>query len=142
MTIVGAVLWAGFRPLKGWLVFTGVFAWLALGPFVTVAQQLTYIPTPWALLRYLPIIGAARTPTRLTIVVMLGLSMLLAMAVQHLRSRSRHPHLLVAAIGALLLVRAAAGAADAALGRNPRRLSNGRRRSAAGPRPVAAVRTA
>ena len=46
--------------------------WLALGPFITVAQQLTYIPTPWALLRYLPIIGAARTPTRMTIVVMLG----------------------------------------------------------------------
>ena len=72
VTIVGAVLWAGFRPLKGWVVFTGLFAWLALGPFITVAQQLTYIPTPWALLRYLPIIGAARTPTRLTILVMLG----------------------------------------------------------------------
>jgi hypothetical protein len=103
VTIVGAVLWAGFRPPKGWVVFTGVFAWLALGPFITVAQQLTYIPTPWALLRYLPIIGAARTPTRLSIVVMLCVSMLLVMAVQHLRSRSRHPRLLVAAIGALLL---------------------------------------
>ncbi len=103
VTIAGAVLWAGFRPPKGWLVFTGVFAWLALGPFITVAQQLTYIPTPWALLRYLPIIGAARTPTRLSVVVMLCVSMLLAMAVHHLRSRSRHPRLLVAAIGALLL---------------------------------------
>ena len=103
VTIAGAVLWAGFRPPKGWLVFTGVFAWLALGPFITVAQQLTYIPTPWALLRYLPIIGAARTPTRLSVVVMLCVSMLLAMAVHHLRSRSRHPRLLVAAIGVLLL---------------------------------------
>ena len=103
VTIVGAVLWAGFRPLKGWVVFTGVFAWLALGPFITVAQQLTYIPTPWALLRYLPIIGAARTPTRISILVMLCVSMLLAMAVHHLRSRSRHPRLLVAAIGALLM---------------------------------------
>ena len=35
VTIVGAVLWAGFRPLKGWVVFTGVFACLALGPFIT-----------------------------------------------------------------------------------------------------------
>jgi hypothetical protein len=103
VTIVGAVLWAGFRPPKGWLVFTGVFAWLALGPFITVAQQLTYIPTAWALLRYLPIIGAARAPTRLSVVVMLCVSMLLAMAVHHLRSRSRHPRLLVAAIGGLLL---------------------------------------
>ena len=103
VTIVGAVLWAGFRPLKGWVIFTGVFAWLALGPFVVVAQQLTYVPTPWALLRYLPIIGAARTPTRMTIIVMLGVSMLLAMAVHHVRSRSRHPRLFAAAIGALLL---------------------------------------
>ncbi len=103
VTIIGAVLWAGFRPIKGWVIFTGFFAWLALGPFVAVAQQLTYVPTPWALLRYLPIIGAARTPTRIMVLVMLGVSMLLVMAVQHLRSRSRHPRLVVAAIGALLL---------------------------------------
>ena len=103
VTIIGAVLWAGFRPIKGWVVFTGFFACLALGPFVAVAHQLTYVPTPWALLRYLPIIGAARTPTRLTVLVMLGVSMLLVMAVQHLRSRSRHPRLVVAGIGALLL---------------------------------------
>ncbi len=103
VTIVGAVLWAGFRPIKGWVVFTGFFACLALGPFVAVAHQLTYVPTPWALLRYLPIIGAARTPTRLTILVMLGVSMLLVMAVQHLRSRSRYPRLVVAGIGALLM---------------------------------------
>ena len=103
VTVIGAVLWAGFRPIKGWIIFTGVFASLALGPFVAVAQQLTYVPTPWALLRYLPIVGAARMPGRVTILVMLGVSMLLAMAVHHLRSRSRHPQLLVAGIGALLL---------------------------------------
>ena len=102
-TILGAVIWAGFRPLKGWVVFTGVFAWLALGPFVAIGQQLTYVPTPWALLRYLPVVGAARTPTRMTIVVMLGVSMLLVMALQHLRSRARHPRLLVTAVAALLM---------------------------------------
>ena len=42
-------------------------------------------------------------PARMTILVMLGLSMILAMAVHDLRSRSRHPRLVVAAIGALLL---------------------------------------
>jgi hypothetical protein len=103
VTIVGAVLWAGFRPLKGWVAFTVFFACIALGPFIAIAGQLTYMPTPWALLRYMPIIGAARTPTRLTILVMLGVSMLLVMAVQHLTSRTRHPRLVVAAIGALLL---------------------------------------
>ena len=102
-TILGAVVWAGFRPLKGWVIFTGVFAWLALGPFVAIGQQLTYVPTPWALLRYLPVVGAARTPTRMTIVVMLGVSMLLVMALQHLRSRARHPRLLLTAVAALLM---------------------------------------
>ena len=102
-TILGAVLWAGFRPLKGWVIFTCAFALLALGPFIVVAQQLTYIPTPWALLRYLPIVGAARMPTRLTIIVMIGVSMLLTMALRHLRTKSRHPQLLAAGIGALLL---------------------------------------
>jgi hypothetical protein len=103
VTIIGAVFWAGFRPVKGWVVFTGFFACLALGPFLAIAERLTYVPTPWALLRYLPIVGAARTPTRLTILVMLGVSMLLVMAVQHLTSRTRHPRLVVAGIGALLL---------------------------------------
>jgi hypothetical protein len=42
-------------------------------------------------------------PTRMTILVMLCVSMLLAMAVHHLRSRSRHPQLLAAATAALLL---------------------------------------
>jgi len=102
--IVGAVLWAGFRPMKGWVIFTLIFASLALGPFISVAKQLTYVPTLWALLRYLPIIGAARMPTRLTIVVMLGVSMLLAWAIAHLRSRSKHPQLIAATIGVLLFV--------------------------------------
>jgi hypothetical protein len=86
------------------VIFTGAFALLALGPFVTVAQQLTYIPTPWALLRYIPIVGAARMPTRLTILVMLGLSMLLAMALAHLRSSSKRPRLIAVAVATLLLI--------------------------------------
>ena len=101
--IVAAAVWAGFRAHKGWVVFTALFAWFSLGPFIAVAQHLTYVPTPWALLRYLPIVGAARMPPRMIIVVMLGVSMLLAMALQHLRSRSRHPQLIVCAVGALLI---------------------------------------
>jgi hypothetical protein len=102
LTIAGGV-WLGlFRPHKGWIVFTLLFAWLALGPFVSIAKHLTYVPTPWAVLRYVPIIGAARAPTRMTILVMLGVSMLMAMAVQELRSRSRYPRLLTFAIAGLL----------------------------------------
>ena len=101
--IAFAVLRAGFRGPLGWWIFTGIFAWLSLGPFVSVAGVNTYIPTPWAVFRYLPIIGAARMPTRMTILVMLGVSMLFAMAVAHLRSRVARPRLLVACIAVLLI---------------------------------------
>jgi hypothetical protein len=101
--IVAAIIWFGFRPHKGWILFTLLFGSLALGPFVYVAQQLTYVPTLWAVLRYLPIIGAARMPTRLSVVVMLGVAMLTAMALERIRSQSRRPRLMTAAIAGLLL---------------------------------------
>ena len=101
--IAFAALKAGFRGPRGWWIFTGIFACLSLGPFVSVAGINTYVPTPWALLRYLPIIGAARMPTRMTILVMLGLSMLFAMAVAHLRNRLARPRLTVACIAVLLI---------------------------------------
>ena len=52
--IVFSMLRAGFRGPIGWWIFTGIFAWLSLGPFVSVASINTYVPTPWAVLRYLP----------------------------------------------------------------------------------------
>ena len=101
--IVLAAVRTGFRGPLGWWIFTGIFACLSLGPFITVAGVNTYVPTPWAVLRYLPIIGAARMPTRMTILVMLGLAMLFAMAVAHLRRRVARPRLVTACIGVLLL---------------------------------------
>ena len=103
LTIVGAIWLGRFRPHKGWLIFMGVFACLSLGPFVSVAKHLTYVPTPWAVLRYLPIVGAARMPTRMTILVMLAMSMLLAFAIHELRTRTRYPRLLTFGIAALLV---------------------------------------
>jgi hypothetical protein len=103
ITIVGCVLWCRFRPHKGWIAFTLVFACLALGPFISIGKHLTYIPTPWTLFRYLPIVGAARMPTRLTILVMMGVAMLLAMAVQDVRRRSARPRLVAVVIAVLLL---------------------------------------
>ncbi|HET7218522.1 MAG TPA: hypothetical protein VFJ02_10765, partial [Vicinamibacterales bacterium] len=103
LAIAGAAWWTRTRPDKSWVAFTGVFALLALGPFIAVARNLTYIPTPWAVLRYLPILGAARMPTRFTIVVMMGVSMLLALAIRDLRAHSRRPWLVTAAVAALLM---------------------------------------
>jgi hypothetical protein len=94
----------GFRGPRGWWIFTAIVACMSLGPFVHVGGINTYVPTPWAVLRYLPIIGAARMPTRMTILVMLGLSMLFAMALAHLRQRTSRPRLLVAVITVLLIV--------------------------------------
>ena len=91
------------RPHVGWVAFSVFFAVLALGPFVKFAAIDTYVPTPWALLRYVPIIGSARMPTRLAVLASLGVSMLLAMAVQQLRQRSTRPHVVFALVGTLLL---------------------------------------
>ena len=94
---------SGFRGTKGWWSFLIVFAVLSLGPFVRVASLNTYVPTPWALLRYLPIVGAARMPTRLTIVVTLAAAMLVSLAVARLRDGSRRPRWILAGTVAVLL---------------------------------------
>ena len=98
-----AVLRRRFRGPAGWWVFSAVFGLLSLGPFVHVAGLNTYVPTPWTLLRYLPVIGAARMPTRMTVLLMLGFSMLVALAVAHLRQHSPRPRVIVAALVPLLL---------------------------------------
>lgn len=76
--IAAAVAWAQFRPRQGWWWLTFGFTALSLGPFVIAAGMNTYVPGPWALLRYVPVINAVRTPTRFAIVAALGLAMLLA----------------------------------------------------------------
>lgn len=91
-----------FAP-RYWVVFTAFFGSLALGPFVHVAGQNLYIPTPWALLRYVPIVGAARMPPRMMAVVMLGVALLLAFAIRELKSRVQRPAMMVTVVTAVLL---------------------------------------
>ena len=108
LVAVAAVLLAlrtGWRPPRFWAVVTVAFALLALGPFVHVAGVNTDIPGPWALARYLPLVRLARAPARLTIVAMLGLSMLFAGALCHLTDRwPRRRYALLTAIAAALFV--------------------------------------
>lgn len=104
LALVIAALWCCRTSLpRYWIAFTLFFGSLALGPFVHIAGHNWYVPTPWALLRYVPIVGAARMPTRMIAVVMLGVAMLLAFAMLELRRRVAHPARLVAAASALLL---------------------------------------
>ena len=81
---------AGYRPRAGWIWLTAGFAALALGPFIHVAGINTHVPGPWALLRYVPLVGAARTPTRFAVVAALGVAMLLAGALAALGRRCPH----------------------------------------------------
>ncbi len=104
-----AVILLGFwhrrRALPARWAFFGVFfGLLAMGPFVWVGGVNTWIPTPWAVLRFVPGIGLVHSPGRFAVVVMTALSVLFALAVTELRRRhSRHRRLITAAMGAALL---------------------------------------
>lgn len=93
LSIVGLLLialawrFAGCKLPRFWLALTAGFGVLALGPFLTIAHVNTYVPTPWALLRYVPLVGAARVPARMGVVVVLGLAVLVACALVALVNR-------------------------------------------------------
>jgi hypothetical protein len=71
-----------------WVRFTVVAILISLGPFVHVAGVNTYVIGPWALLRYVPIIGMAQSPSRFAILAVMGLSLLFAFALAELMRRS------------------------------------------------------
>ena len=71
---------AGWKIPRLWGGLAIAFAALSLGPFIHIAGVNTYIPGPWAILRYAPIIGLARTPARFSIMVMLMIAVLFGAA--------------------------------------------------------------
>jgi hypothetical protein len=99
------VAWrTGWRIPRLWGGLAVVFGALALGPFLQVAGANTHVPGPWAFLRYVPVIGLARTPTRFTVVLMLAVAILFAGALCWLGRRwPQHRTRLVAAVGVLLV---------------------------------------
>ena len=105
--LVIVIAWwrAAYRPHAGWIWLTAGFAALALGPFIYVFGVNTHVPGPWALLRYVPIIGAARMPTRFSVIVALGLAVLFAGALAALgRAYPKRRSLITAMVGAALLI--------------------------------------
>jgi hypothetical protein len=105
LCVVGIAMWrAAYRPRAGWIWLTVGFAALSLGPFIHVAGFNTYVPGPWSLLRYVPLLGAARTPTRFAIVAALGVSILLAGALAALGKRFPQKRRLIGATVGLLLL--------------------------------------
>jgi len=105
LVALGLIAWTAWRRAlpRQWIAFTAFFALLSLGPFVYFAGVNTYIIAPWALLRYLPIVGMARTPARFSIVAALGFSILFGFALDAWRSRDRR-RLLRTAVPVALLV--------------------------------------
>jgi hypothetical protein len=100
-----AVAWRlGWRPSRWWMGLGLLFGYLALGPFVHVAGVNTYVPGPWAFLRYVPLVGLAHTPARFSVVMMLALAVMIAGALTWLGRRypARRP-LILGSVGALLL---------------------------------------
>jgi hypothetical protein len=95
---------AGFRPKQGWWWLTFGFLALSLGPFVIVNGVNTTIPGPWALLRYVPLVNAVRTPTRFAIVAALGLATLLAGALAALGERWPARRRTIGSVALLLLM--------------------------------------
>jgi hypothetical protein len=99
------VAWrAGWVPSRWWAGLTALFGLLALGPFIHIAGMNTYIPGPWAFLRYVPILGLTRSPSRFSVVLMLGVAILFATALVALTRRyPARRRLIVTTVGALLL---------------------------------------
>jgi hypothetical protein len=84
--VIAVGAWRGVLP-RLWVAFTALFVWLSLGPFVQVGGINTYVPGPWAFLRYVPVIEMARSPSRFAIVAILGMSLLFAFAAEALLRR-------------------------------------------------------
>ncbi len=106
MALVAVGAWRRALP-RLWVVFTTIFVALSLGPFVQVAGMNTYAIGPWALLRYVPLVGMARSPARFAILAALGLALLAAYAIDELRARraaGRWAGVLVALLAAFELL--------------------------------------
>jgi hypothetical protein len=82
------VAWrGGWRPSRWWAGLAIAFGLVALGPFINIGGINTFVPGPWAFLRYVPLIGLAHTPARFAVVMMLAGAVLFAAALDWLGRR-------------------------------------------------------
>ena len=109
LTIVATLLVAfavwrhRFRPPPVWTAMAVFFGALTLGPFIFVGGVNTYVLGPWAILRYVPVVSAARMPGRFAIVAMMAFAIIFALALRHVRERwSDRSGLVLGVVAALL----------------------------------------
>jgi hypothetical protein len=79
----------GWHPPRLWVALAIAVFLLALGPFLHIGGVNTYVPGPWALVRYIPVIGLARNPARIAVLMMLVLAVLFALGLSFIRAT--HP---------------------------------------------------
>jgi hypothetical protein len=100
--LIGAAV-KGWRPSRWWMGIMVSFALLALGPFIYVGGANTYVPGPWALVRYVPLVGMARTPARFAVVMTLAFAVLFATALTWMGRRwPERRKVLLATVSALI----------------------------------------
>lgn len=106
IALITVAMWRyRFRPPVFWLALTGGFALLSLGPFVHIAGMNTFIPGPWALVRYVPVLGSARMPARFATPMMMGVAMLFAGSLAHIsRHEPARSHAVLGIVGLALFV--------------------------------------
>ena len=94
----------GWRaPWLGMTVALG-FGALALGPFLRVAGVDTHVPGPWAILRYVPVVGLARSPSRFAVMAMVGVAILFAQALHALASERPASRKWIVGLAGMLLI--------------------------------------
>lgn len=106
LAVIGVAFWRyrARAPVVWWVVAIGS-ALLSLGPFVHVAGVNTYVPGPWAFLRYVPIVASARMPTRFAAVAALGFAVLFAYGLQQiLAAHQSRRRLVFLAVAVLLFI--------------------------------------
>src|SRR5262245_41087073 len=103
--VVALALWRyRFRPPRLWVALTVFLGALAVGPFLHVGGVNTFVPGPWALLRYVPIVTATRMPARYAIPMMMAFSVLFALALRSITMQHRERRRLILAVVTFCLV--------------------------------------
>jgi hypothetical protein len=98
LVVIALALWRKNEPPRVSLILVVVLAFLAVGPFLVIAHVNTHVPMPWSFVRYLPIVGAARSPTRFVIPMLMILGVVFAWALDCMATRRST----VAVVAALL----------------------------------------
>ncbi len=91
LALAGYAVIRQWRQSRWWLAVAVVFALLSLGPSLHVAGRDTGVPLPFVLVHEIPIINHIRIPMRYGILVYLALAMLVAIALERLRTPRELP---------------------------------------------------